>query len=371
MAPRVQPPVPLFPSPPGLKFAQDSKLQGAVKLATDKLKEARKKAPVFRLAIIDLGDESSSATLNYGEYNGNTVDFIASEAKVIALYSAFALRDMVERYAAQLRSGVKPGKGAPPDLFDALRANMNPAILDAADSRLAGIDRDERLPDYKSVFDAPGGVPHFSTTFRNAMHEMIVPSDNGAASTVIMGVGFAYISGAVKAAGLLVDGKGPWLSADFASHYHPLMSSTNDNMVGQAGTALGMAKLMAIIATQAVSIRGDSFQHMKRLLHEAVDGVDTPFLTRDPPYFTDDSDTDKSKAPLRIPRDKITHIKLGWERLKPVNGKAPVGSEVWRLEGLYKPDKKYALSFQNLDWRYTSPEDVAYAIRKALQEYEK
>src|SRR5262249_23886149 len=104
MAPPIQPLVPLFPPPPTLKFAEDSKLQGAVKNATDKLTQARGKAPGFRLAIIDLGDESSSGTLKYGAYNGDTVDFIASEAKVIALYSAFALRDMVERFSAALKA---------------------------------------------------------------------------------------------------------------------------------------------------------------------------------------------------------------------------------------------------------------------------
>jgi hypothetical protein len=383
MAPPVKPLVPLFPPPPTLKFAEDTKLQGAVKVAIDELTRARSKAPVFRLAIIDLADESPSGTLKFGAYNGDTVDFIASQAKIIALYAAFALRDMVERFSAARKAGTtspkvvqaRGGSKAPPvpTLFDALRANMDPAILDAADPRLARIDRDERLPNYKAIFTVPpGGVPHFTGSFIDALRKMIVPSDNNAASTVIMSVGFAYISGAMKAANLLVDGKGPWLSADFTTaHYHPLMDSANDNMVGQAGTALSIAKLMSIIMTGAMPIRGDSFKHMKRLLHEAVDGVDVPFLTRSPPDFADDSDTDPTKAPLRIPRSKITHIKLGQEWLKPRNGGHSVGSEVWRLEGLYKPDKVYALSFQNLIWHFNPSEDLAFVIRRAISEYEK
>src|SRR5262249_35185346 len=178
-----------------------------------------------------------------------------------------------------------------PDLFDALRANMDPAILAAADPRLAGIDRDERLPNYKAIFYLPpSGVPHFTGSFINALEQMIVPSDDNAASTVIMSVGFAYISGVMKAANLLVGGKGPWLSADYAAHYHPLMDSVNDNMVGQAGTALSLAKLMSIIMTGAVPIRSDSFKHMKRLLHDAVNGRNTPLLTRPPPPFPDTPD---------------------------------------------------------------------------------
>jgi len=365
------PPVQLFPPPPTLKFAEDSKLQGAVKTATDELTRARGKAPVFRLAIVDLADESSSSTLKFGAYNGNTIDFIASEAKIIALYAAFALRDMVVRFSAALKAGTGSKASPKPDLFDALRATMDPAILDAADPRLASIARQERLPNYKAIFTVPpDGVPHFIGSFINALQQMIVPSDNNAASTVIMSVGFAYISGAMKAANLLVGGKGPWLSADFAEHYHPLMDSTNDNMVGQAGTALSMAQLMSIIVTGAVPMHSDSFQHMKRLLHDAVNGVDVPFLTRSPPDFTDDSDTDPTKAPLRIPRSKITHIKLGKDELKKSNGGYGVGSEVWRLQGLYKPDKVYALAFQNLIWHFSPSEDVAFVIRRAISEYE-
>jgi hypothetical protein len=382
MAPPVQPPIPLFPPPATLTFVEDSGLQGAVKAATDKLTSARGgKAPVFRLAIIDLGDESPSSTLKFGAFNGDKIDFIASEAKLIALYAAFALRDMVERFsaalkAAQMEKAVKLqaiGVKVPPapNLFAALRANMDPAILSAADPRLAHIAQDERLPKYEAVFTVPAsGVPHFKGEFLNALFKMIVNSDNNAASTVTMGVGFAYISGAMRAANLLVDGKGPWLSADFANHYHPLMDSANDNMVGQAGTALSMAKLMSIIMTGAVHMGSNAFEGMKMLLHDAVNGPDTPFLTRSAPNFTDPHDTDPTKAPLRIPRDKITHIKLGRDWLKKSNGGFAVGSEVWRLKGLNKADKVYALAFQNLLWHFNSSEDLAWVIWNAIENYE-
>ena len=367
--------VPHFPPAPTVKFVDDSKLQGAVKIAIDELTKARKKAPVFRLAIIDLGDESSTATLKFGHHNGNTVDFIASEAKIIALYGAFALRDLVERFAAAWRAVVpapKPGMIpiASPDVFSALLVSLRQHILNAGDPRLAVIPEAKRLPDFKTMFDPPSaGSPHFAGTFINALHEMIVPSSNTAASTVIMSVGFAYLSGAMKAAGLQVGGKGPWLSADFAGNYYPLMSSTNDDAVGQAGTALTMAKLMAIIATQSVAFqRADAYKHMKKLLAKAVDGDDQPFLTRD--TVRDPSDEDASKPPLRIPRHKITHIKLGWEKLKLTNGGHAVGSETFRLQGLYRPQKVYAVAFQNLNWHYTSSEDLAFAVRRAIAEYE-
>ena len=156
---------------------------------------------------------------------------------------------------------------------------------------------------------------------------------------------------------------GPWLAGDFIGNYTcARIDSKNDQGVAQAGTALSIAKLMAIIVQRAAALDSDAFTHMATLLHDAVSGPDTPFLTRNKPNFTDDA--------LRIPRNKITHIKLGWEHLKRSNGGQAVGSEVWRLEGLFKPDKVYALSYQNLDWTKTSSEDVAFMIRCAIEIYE-
>jgi hypothetical protein len=192
---------------------------------------------------------------------------------------------------------------------------------------------------------------------------MIVPSSNSGAMECIHGIGYAYLNGAMKEALLFKEGIGPWLAGDFMGKYtYARIDSKNDQGVAQAGTALSIAKLMAIIAKQGVVLDGDAFTHMKQLLKDAVTGPDTPFLTRPKPHFSDDD--------LRIPRDKITHIKLGLAELKARNGGQSVGSEVWRLEGLYKADKAYALSFQNLDWTTSSPEDLAFMIRRSISLYE-
>jgi hypothetical protein len=110
---------------------------------------------------------------------------------------------------------------------------------------------------------------------------------------------------------------------------------------------------------------------MKLLLGAAVNGDDKPYLTRPAPDFRDPSDADPSKGPLRIPRTKITHNKLGWEKLKPSNGLHVLGSEVFRLQGLYKSNKAYAIAHQNLIWHFTKSEDLAWVIRRAINEYEK
>lgn len=377
MAPSVKPPVLLFPSAPSLAFAEEGKMKRALETARDELKKARSATPSFRLAIIDL--DGSPLKWGVHEPKADTMDFIASEAKVIALYAAFCLRDMVRRFAASraLRAALAGaavaalggGKPSPkparlPGLFDALRAEVNPAILAVADPLLGSTKPAERLPRYEHMFVAPsGGVPDFTAQYKTWLRDMIVPSSNTGAMQCIHGIGYAYLNGAMKEALLFKGGKGPWLAGDFIGKYtYARIASENDQGVAQAGTALSMAKLMAVIVKSGVALDGDSFSHMKTLLHDAVSGIDTPFLTRDKPYFTDDA--------LRIPREKITHIKLGFGPLKPKNGGQNVGSEVWRLEGLYKASKAYALAYHNLDWTTSSSEDLAYMIRKSISLYE-
>jgi hypothetical protein len=376
MAPPVVSPIPLFPAAPSITFAEDGKLKGAVETARNELQAARNGAiPPFRLAIIDL---VGGNPLKWGAHEPDVMDFIASEAKIIALYSAFALRDMVRRFAAttKLRTFVaaagvalglakpssKPAK--PASLFDALRAEIDPAILATADPLLGITKRSERLPIYERVFIAPaGGIPDFTGQYKNWLRSMIVPSSNTGAMECIHGVGYAYLNGAMKEARLFKSGVGPWLAGDFIGKYtYARIDSKNDQGVAQAGTALSMAKLMAIIVRHGVALDADAFTHMETLLHDAVDGDDVPFLTRNAPDFSDSA--------LRIPRNKITHIKLGWERLKPKNGGQAVGSEVFRLDGLFRADKSYAVSYQNLDWTKSSSEDVAFMIRRAIRLYE-
>jgi hypothetical protein len=379
MPPPVVSPISLFPTAPSIAFTEDDKLKRAVASARDELKTARNGVtPAFRLAIIDLGGDSP---LKWGAHEPDTMDFIASEAKIVALYGAFALRDMVRRYAigSKLRIfataagavagaifGAKPPPkpAKPVSLFDGLRAEINPAILAIADPLLVHARESERLPNYERMFVAPpDGIPDFTGQYKNWLRDMIVPSSNTGAMECIHGIGYAYLNGAMKEALLFKDGKGPWLAGDFIGQYtYARIDSQNDQAVAQAGTALSIAKLMAIIMRHAVALDGDAFAQMEALLHAAVSGPDTPFLTRNPPDFTDNA--------LRIPRDKITHIKLGLADLKARNGGQQVGSEVWRLQGLFKPDKVYALSYQNLDWTKTSSEDVAFMIRRAIQIYE-
>lgn len=311
-----------------------------------------------------------------------------------ALYAAYALRDMARRYtatasvAAAVAAAAKaasnaanslqgfPGAGLVatvavlqsvtgpppklPPLFTMLRGNIDPAI-DAGSGPVlaAAVQRAHRVPQYEQVFAPPGnGLPEFRGPFINAMKDMIVPSDkNAAAGRCVRGVGYGYLNGAMAAAGLFdtTASAGVWLAGDFVGTYpYARINSANDGLVAQAGSALALAKLMALIVNRGVLDTG-SCDAMRALL--AAVGIDQPWLTRSP---------DVGDA-LRIPLAKVTHAKLGYGPLKGGN----VCSEMFRLEGLGKPAKSYAVAFQNLNPQVMGLGDVAFMLRRAIQIYEK
>jgi len=370
----VAPAIPLspFPPPPSLTFAKtaDGRMQSALNAAIGRLSAA----PSFRIAIIDL---DGSADLRWAAHDGNIMDYIASEPKIIALYAAMALRDMARRFhiarpliraAATLGARVMGQKPPPePRLFDQLRQEMNPAILAAGDSRLATTRPHERVPNYEAVLHPPRtGMPDFTRTYRDALRAMIVPSSNPGAGTCIRGVGYSYMSGAMKEALLFRNGIGPWLAGDYVGQYtYARIDSKNDDGVAQAGTALSMAKLMAIIMKRGVAfMHGDAYTDMHTLLEAAAQtGPDTPFVTRA-------EDFPAAHRSIVFPRKVVTHSKLGFGPLKKKNGGVNVGSEVSRIEGLEKSGKAYIMAYQNLDWRYNDASDIAFVARETLKAYE-
>lgn len=402
MAPPVTPLVPLFPSP-RITFKEDGKLQGAINTALGTLgtavKESNKrrqdafdanrathpkdKPPIplstalpFSFAIIDLG---SGNPLKYGAYNGDHLHYIASGAKLAALYAAFALRDMVKRFSstAQFWRGVdamlssilhaKPGKPVP--LTDAMVAIMNPGILAAAPPAIqAAAKGASMVPSYDDVFlkMPPGSsaAPDFRGDFKTALHQMIVPSDNDAAGRCIRGVGYAYINGALDA--LHLPSKkgepGVWLAGDYVAYHYVYVNSLNDGLVAQAGSALAMAQLMALIVNDGILEKSDC-DEMKILLKQASEGIDVPFMTRA-----------SIPADWRVdPRTKVTHAKLGRGPLKLAKGSKEydyVVSETFRLSG-YQKAKNYVIVFQNVDGKQTSTPEVALMLHQAIELYEK
>ncbi|MBW8269901.1 serine hydrolase [Caldovatus aquaticus] len=378
MPPPVTPPIPLFPVPT-LGFAADAKLQGAVTTAVAELNRAGRATVPFSLAIVDLGGGSGAETLKWGAHKPDEEHYVAGIAKVAAMYGAFALLDMVRRFAAvaSLASaaavliravapgGVPPPAAKPRSLFDALRERMDPAIDRSGGGVLqSAVRREHRVPHYEQMLVAPrpgvSYIPAFRGEYREALKQMIVPSSNEGAGRCIRGIGYGYLNGALEAAGLFdaKAQKGIWLAGDFVGLWpYARIESANDGAVAQAGTALAMAKCMAMIVNRGV-LDAAACDEMRTLLAGAASGPDQPFLTR----------TEAVSAPLRLPLEKVTHAKLG---LGPLKKGGNVLSEAFRLEAIGKPGKSYAVAYQNLDQRQSSLDDVAFLLRRAIEIYER
>lgn len=362
-------PVALFPSPPSLFFATDSALQGAVDRARGEL-ESQVGSPLnARFAIIDLGAKSASGTLKWGGHQAEVVDYIASMAKVCGLFGAFALRNMVFRFAMKFQTSftMMPALlmlqgNKKPTAFDGLRAFVDPAIVKGADARLSALKPQFLKPGYAGAFTAPKFgqfyTPSFTANYRQALREMIVPSSNGHAAISIHGVGYAYLNGALRAVRLWEKDKGLWLAGDFMRQWpYATVGSDNDQAVAQAGTALNMAKLMALIVSDAV-IDGAACKEMRQILADAVTGPDQSWLTR--------TDSVTSDA-LRLPLTAIKHTKLG---LGPLKKGGQVWSEVFHIEGLRAAGRNYAVCYQNLDNRTYGFAAMCFMIRRTLEFYE-
>jgi hypothetical protein len=248
-----------------------------------------------------------------------------------------------------------------PSLFQALRSQMDPEVEDNSPALLHSVRHEHRVPQYDQVFAPPPkdgwSYPEFAGSFRASMQAMIVPSDNNGAGRVVRGVGYGYLNGLLEHFGLLdLDTPtGIWLAGDYIGIYpYVRIQSVNDGGVAQAGTALAQAQMMAMIVNKAC-IDPTSCDEMRTLLAHAAKGVDQPFVSRD-----------DVKADLRIPLSKITHAKLGYGPLKRGTN---VASEIFRIEGVEKAGKAYAVAYQNvLDAEPTN--DVARVIRHTLKEYE-
>jgi hypothetical protein len=356
----MKPPVPLFPPRPSVSFAPDPKLQRAVDVAHAELQLRHAGTIPFALAIIDLGVDlgGGGGTLGWGAHKPHEVDYVASIAKVAALLAAFGLRDLVRRFHA----------AAPPSphaLFATLRAALDPEIDATAPAPLRAVEREHRIPHYEQVFDAQissrgataSSGPDFTAGFREALELMIVPSDNQAAGHVIRGVGYGYLNGLLAQLGLFAPETqaGIWLAGDFVSQYpYVRIASVNDAGVAQAGTALAMAEMTALIVNRAC-LDPAACDAMRDLLARTAKGRDRPFVSGE--------DVD---AALRIPLGAVSHAKRGFGPLKAGGN---VRSEIFRLAGLKAPGKAYAVAYQNLP-DGPGVADVCFMIRRALEIYE-
>ncbi|MGZ5875602.1 MAG: hypothetical protein ACXWKP_26255 [Bradyrhizobium sp.] len=209
-------------------------------------------------------------------YNGDEVDFIASEAKAMVLFAAIELRNMVRRlvqeksikHASDLRKALKD---IAPQIIGAV-----PLIKAAKDvrGRKVPIKDAQRLPDYSRIFNfnETGGTlkinfkgaiaPETDASkkkkdydFGRSLFDMIVNSGDETARNCIDAIGYAFLNGALEAGGFFErptpgDPKtfrGLWVGGNFAFETIRGEMSVNDGPAQFGGTTRQIAKLFALI----------------------------------------------------------------------------------------------------------------------------
>ncbi len=209
-------------------------------------------------------------------YNGDEVDFIASQAKVMVLYAAIELRTMVRRLAQDKSINHAPA------LLSALH-DLAPQIQSAAQlikdaknvsGRRVPIKDAQRLPDYARIFqfNQSGGTlkinfkgaidvdPDASKKkkdfdFGHSLFDMIKNSGDDTARNCIDAIGYAFINGALEAGGFFerptpADPKtfrGLWIGGNYAFETLRGELSVNDGPAQFGGTTRQFAKLLTLV----------------------------------------------------------------------------------------------------------------------------
>lgn len=343
------------------------------------------------MTIVDL---NTGPPFPVGHYNATEVDFVASEDKIAALFAAWELRAMVRRFAVAF------GISNPATLFPELKTRINPFIRaqvdlvrDSKDVNLAKVNIPDKLkvPVYETLFrvesDGAGGLKINFTqgdttldggeNYAKSLRDMIVDSDDPAASRCIRGIGYGFLNGALTAGGFYrradntkpKTGNGMWLAGDYdqAAFIRGIVSA-NDGDARIAGTTGDLAKLMTLIHIGTFADPGDpDGDLLKSLLHGAsTTGAFPPLL--------------KSS----LTQGQYVLNKLGWGELgRGEKGAHKVASETAVIKDLSNAGRSYVVACQNLEMTsgaaqvndkngnamYQQP-DVAAIVERAVTIYE-
>ncbi|MBZ5857543.1 papain-like cysteine protease family protein [Flavihumibacter profundi] len=355
-------PVDLFRAMPADPLTANTKFQNALQAAVNALETTKGLAagtfPVrFTLADITGGTPPFKAAF----FKETVEDYIASEAKVSVMYGAFALRDMVQRFADQT------GITTMTELIKQLKLQVNPWIKKAVKKveTATNISDTNRLPNYAACFDSTlvaGKLKiAFKSSYMTSLEDMIIVSDNNQAGASVRGIGYGYLNGALAAANCLdlTNLNGLWMGGDYSKgtiYPYVRIPCVNDGTTAQGGTARSMAALVALLFSKKLLDTAACDEQLD-LLHRAVIGngvtVDTPWLARPPGILT----------------GKFTHNKLG---VGPLGTAGPsVFSEISILKDPVAAGRQYIVSWQNL--KELNPidfTDLAKLVKDAITAYE-
>jgi hypothetical protein len=345
------PPVPLYPSAPTVVPTKNGKLNDAVNAAVNDLVAAMpgKPAAKFSLSLIDMSNNG------YGVFNDDQEHYAASAVKIAAMYGAYALFGMVQRYNT-LRS-----PDTPKALFDGLRRDMNGAIERSSSLIMGGVTGKYRVPNYEQVFETStvGAklMLRFHRNYAAAMDDMIVLSKNERTADCVHGVGYGYLNGALEKGGFFKSAgkKGVWLAGDYTGAWpYVRIPSDNDIDTAQGATSLSLAHLMAVMIWDDILGHGSHIEMTRRLKRAAFASW---FMAKE--------------VSNRLLDTQVLHAKIGVGPMKKTTGGHDVYSEATVLRGIEGSGRTYVTAFTNVDYRPYAIDHVLDVIKDAIKRYER
>ncbi|MGN6871021.1 MAG: hemopexin repeat-containing protein [Solirubrobacteraceae bacterium] len=370
--------IPLFPTAVSPVLVSDSRLQAALDRAFARV-EARRRLAAGSFPIpMAIAEVTDSRPFPFGGHREDEMDLTGSEAKVAVMFAAYALRDVARRLAKER------GITAPADLFAALARDVAPLVRNSVPRIASSTDITDAHRDgaYGAALEASANrsgpvTVSFRSSFRNAIEQMIVPSDDFAAGTCVHAVGYGYLNAALAACGLFdsANDRGLWVGTDYHGGGPPFTPTrwpsvrvpvANDDPSGPVGTARKMVELVSLIAAKLI-IDPASCEEMLGHMHRAAVAptqVDRVFASE----------------PGIVRRGAFTHNKIGLVPLsRAPNRGVNVFSEVSILDGPVASGRRYVLAWQNFIDRDGAASnkvphafaDVATIIRDAITEYER
>jgi hypothetical protein len=208
----------------------------------------------LRLAIADLTDDPKHPV--YAGYRDEEQTFIASMAKLAILLPAFGLREAVREASAVI--GAKTAGDVLKLLAKAWASEFRRFNRRNANNTAPNLPRLFSVTPWKDKlfsvdFTAQGDSDWSKRGFLQRMGLALDISDNEAAASCIRDLGFPYIHGVHRSAGLLNEkGRGLWLSLDFGGRpWDPSFKGS-----GQAATARSIAELLVLIAQDRFAAPG-------------------------------------------------------------------------------------------------------------------
>lgn len=261
-------PGPFPDKPPTLGWAPSDSLQAYLNQFATKSSFSQ-----MGVALVDL---SRAPRMSYAGWNDTRQVYVASLAKIGAMFAAFQLRQSVRAAAKQLPVANSA------EVFDGITAAWTPAVSTGTKGRPAdfphlenifkisgsqgnwNIDFTDAQKNWQEIKDIGDGLPQ-GLGFRDRMKLMIANSNNHAAASCIDDIGFQYLNGALASAGLFSAGSGGgglWIALDYGGHW---WGKAAGGGWAQGATAAAVAGMLALLATNRL-VDADASKEMRQLM---------------------------------------------------------------------------------------------------------